>query len=146
MSDEATELQWWYIVADRRVGPVTWPALQERVREGLLLPADPVWKPGFPYWVAAGNVEGLYAQGTAVAPPPAQPPVYLTPSGKSRLSAALFALLLGSFGAHKFYLGDTGLGVVYLLLFWTGIPGIVGIVEGIIYLTMSDEQFARKYR
>ncbi len=146
MSDEATEQQWWYIVADRRVGPVTWAALQERVREGLLLPVDPVWKTGFPYWVAAGHVDGLYAPGTTVTPPPVQTPVYLTPSGKSRISAALFAILLGSFGAHKFYLGDTGLGVVYLILCWTGVPAIVGIVEGILYLAMSDEQFARKYR
>jgi len=62
------------------------------------------------------------------------------------VSAALFALLLGSFGAHKFYMGDTGLGILYLLFFWTAIPGIIGLIEGIIYLAMSDQEFVRKYR
>ncbi len=41
----------------------------------------------------------------------------------------LLALFLGSFGAHHFYLRRTGLGILYLCFFWTGIPGIVGFVE-----------------
>jgi TM2 domain-containing membrane protein YozV len=67
------------------------------------------------------------------------------PNGKNRLAAALLALFLGNFGVHKFYLGQTGLGFLYLLFFWTGIPGIIGIIEFVILLTMSDEQFALKY-
>ena len=70
----------------------------------------------------------------------------LTPmGGPSRLAAALFAILLGGIGIHKFYLGRVGWGIVYLIFFWTGIPMIVGIIEGIVYLTMSDEAFAAKY-
>ncbi len=41
----------------------------------------------------------------------------------------LLALFLGSFGAHHFYLRRTGLGILYLCFFWTGIPAIVGLVE-----------------
>lgn len=41
----------------------------------------------------------------------------------------LLALFLGSFGAHHFYLRRTGLGILYLCFFWTGIPAIVGFVE-----------------
>jgi len=41
----------------------------------------------------------------------------------------LLALFLGSFGIHHFYLRRTGLGVLYCLLFWTGIPGILGFIE-----------------
>jgi TM2 domain-containing membrane protein YozV/ribosomal protein L40E len=67
------------------------------------------------------------------------------PNGKSRLAAALFALLLGGLGIHKFYLGQVGRGVLYLCFFWTGIPFLIGIVEGILLLVMSDEEFARKY-
>ncbi len=67
------------------------------------------------------------------------------PNGKNRLATALFALFLGSLGIHKFYLGMTGLGILYLLFCWTGIPGIVGIVEGILLLVMSDEEFVNKY-
>jgi TM2 domain-containing membrane protein YozV/ribosomal protein L40E len=67
------------------------------------------------------------------------------PNGKSRLAAALFALLLGGIGVHKFYLGQIGRGVLYLCFFWTGIPFLIGIVEGILLLVMSDEEFARKH-
>ena len=76
-----------------------------------------------------------------------QPLSSSTASGgsRSRVVAAVFALLLGWIGIHKFYLGRTGQGIVYLLFFWTWIPGIIGFIEGIIYLTMSDENFARKY-
>jgi len=69
----------------------------------------------------------------------------LAPNGRSKLAAALFAIFLGSFGIHKFYLGRVGWGVVYLLLCWTGIPGIVGFIEGILLLIMSEEDFNTKY-
>lgn len=52
---------------------------------------------------------------------------------------------LGSFGFHKFYLGQIGMGVLYLLLCWTFIPSVLGIIEGILLLIMSDEDFNRKY-
>jgi TM2 domain-containing membrane protein YozV len=64
---------------------------------------------------------------------------------KSRVAAALLAFFLGGFGVHKFYLGRTAAGVLYLLFFWTFIPAIIAFVEFIIYLTMSDEAFAAKY-
>jgi Flp pilus assembly protein TadD len=66
-------------------------------------------------------------------------------AGKDRLLAAAFALLLGGFGIHKFYLGRTGQGVVYLLLFWTGIPALIAWVEGILYLLKSDEAWAAEH-
>lgn len=64
---------------------------------------------------------------------------------KDRVTAGVLAILLGWFGAHKFYLGDTGLGILYLCFFWTGIPAIVGLIEGILYLTKTDEEFHRAY-
>ncbi len=73
----------------------------------------------------------------ATGPPPA--------AAHNRVTAALFAILLGDFGAHKFYLGDTNRGILYLVFFWTFIPGLIGLVEGIQYLTMSDPEFARRY-
>ena len=69
----------------------------------------------------------------------------VTANGKSRVAAALFAFFLGGFGAHKFYLGQTGQGIVYLLLFWTFIPAIIAFIEFILYLTMSDDIFNQKY-
>lgn len=41
----------------------------------------------------------------------------------------LLALFLGDFGVHHFYLRRTGLGILYLCFFWTGIPAILGFIE-----------------
>jgi TM2 domain-containing membrane protein YozV len=67
------------------------------------------------------------------------------PNGKNKLAAGLFAILLGSLGAHRFYLNDTGMAILYLLFCWTGIPAIIGIIEGIMFLTLSDDEFILKY-
>lgn len=64
---------------------------------------------------------------------------------KSKAAAGLLAIFLGGMGIHKFYLGRIGWGIVYLLFSWTWIPVIVGFIEGIIYLTMSEEAFHKKY-
>jgi TM2 domain-containing membrane protein YozV len=62
---------------------------------------------------------------------------------KSRIVAGILALLIGGLGVHKFYLGKIGLGVLYLVFFWTFVPAIIAFIEGIIYLVQSDEEFAR---
>lgn len=64
--------------------------------------------------------------------------------GKCRLTASVLALLLGSLGLHKFYLGAWGWGIAYLLLSWTLVPGIVAVAEGIRYLAHSEADFRRK--
>lgn len=63
----------------------------------------------------------------------------------NKLTAGLLALFLGGFGIHRFYLGETSSGIWYLIFCWTGIPEIIGFIEGIMYLVMSDEEFNRKY-
>ena len=77
------------------------------------------------------------------APNPSRPAYH-----KDKLTAGLLAILLGWLGAHKFYLGHTGLGILYIvgsILFLWWLTGIVGIVEGIVYLTKSDEEFQHTY-
>ena len=69
----------------------------------------------------------------------------VAPNGKSKLAAALFAIFLGGLGIHKFYLGKVGQGILYLIFCWTFIPAIVGFIEGILFLVMSDQDFNRKY-
>lgn len=63
---------------------------------------------------------------------------------KSRVAAGLFGILLGGLGIHKFYMGKIGVGLIYILFCWTGIPAIIGLVDGILYLTESDEKFASR--
>ena len=50
-------------------------------------------------------------------------------AAKNEVVGVLLALFLGHFGIHKFYMGQTGWGVVYLLFCWTGIPTILGFIE-----------------
>ena len=69
--------------------------------------------------------------------------VYQEP--KSRPLAILLALLLGGFGIHRFYVGPVAWGIAYLVFFWTGIPGFLGWLEAIYWLTRSDVEWAQKY-
>ncbi len=66
-------------------------------------------------------------------------------SNKSRVTAGVLALFLGGFGAHKFYLGQPVLGLLYLLFCWTCLPSVAGFIEGILYLASSDHAFDMKY-
>lgn len=63
---------------------------------------------------------------------------------KSKIAAGILGIFLGGIGVHKFYLGKVGMGILYLLFCWTGIPAIVGFIEGIIYLCSNDENFQLK--
>ena len=47
---------------------------------------------------------------------------------KNRKLAAVLAIALGGFGAHKFYLGKILWGIIYLLFCWTGIPTIISLI------------------
>jgi TM2 domain-containing membrane protein YozV len=48
---------------------------------------------------------------------------------RNEVIGVLLAIFLGGFGIHHFYLRRTGLGVIYLLFSWTGIPTILGWIE-----------------
>ena len=53
----------------------------------------------------------------------------------------VLALFFGMFGIHKFYAGKPGVGVAYLLFFWTWIPALLGFVDFLIgLLTKADER------
>ncbi|MGL4942218.1 MAG: protein kinase domain-containing protein [Thermoguttaceae bacterium] len=71
--------------------------------------------------------------------------VHVVGAGKSRVIAAILALLTGWLGIHKFYLGSWGWGIVYFLFSATLIPFIASIVEGIGFLAMDDSAFDRRY-
>ncbi len=64
---------------------------------------------------------------------------------KKKIVAAAFGFFLGAFGVHRFYLGQVGLGILYILLSITGISAILGVVDAILFLSMDDRSFDRKY-
>lgn len=68
-----------------------------------------------------------------------------------RIMAGVLGILLGSFGIHKFVLGYTVEGVIMLVItlvtcgLGATVIGIIGLIEGIIYLTKTDEEFDAIY-
>lgn len=64
-----------------------------------------------------------------------------------KITAGICAILVGWLGVHKFILGYTTEGVIQLVLgiLTCGLTNILSIVEGVIYLTKSDEEFVRTY-
>lgn len=73
--------------------------------------------------------------------------------GKSKIAAGILAIILGWLGVHKFYLGFTTPGVIMLLCGTVGmllfvppiVVSVIGLVEGILYLTKSDAEFHKAY-
>ena len=74
---------------------------------------------------------------------PSTPPA----GAEKKMLAGLLGILLGWTGAHKFVLGYQKEGIIQLVvsLVTCGVFGIVGLIEGIIYLTKSEDQFYRDY-
>jgi TM2 domain-containing membrane protein YozV len=65
-----------------------------------------------------------------------------------KLIAGILAILIGSLGIHKFVLGYTKEGIIQIILTFVtfGFASIIGLIEGIIYLTKSDEEFYQTYQ
>jgi TM2 domain-containing membrane protein YozV len=64
-----------------------------------------------------------------------------------KISAGILALFVGALGIHKFYLGYTKEGIIQILLnLLCGLGSLIGLIEGIIYLTKTDEEFYQTYQ
>jgi TM2 domain-containing membrane protein YozV len=81
---------------------------------------------------------------------PAKAPLRI-PGADKKVPAGICGILLGWLGIHKFILGYTGAGLVLLLVslctcgVGVTVTSIIGLIEGIIYLTKSDEEFVEIY-
>ncbi len=107
----------------------------------------------------AAAAPSTYAPPSMTTPPPyAPPPSTIAPlggSGKSKVTAGILGILLGALGIHHFYMGNTKMGVIFLVVsvvgafctlgIGTGIMSVLGLVQGIMYLVATDEDFERKY-
>ncbi|MGH9465339.1 MAG: NINE protein [Thermoanaerobaculia bacterium] len=67
--------------------------------------------------------------------------------GKQKMVAGILGILLGGLGVHHFYLGSTMAGVICIIatVVTCGIGGLLGLIEGILLLVMSDEDFDKRY-
>ncbi len=64
---------------------------------------------------------------------------------KNKNIAAVLAILIGGIGIHRFYLDQWKLGLLYMLLSWTLVPFFIGLIDGILFLIMSEGKFNAKY-
>ena len=82
------------------------------------------------------------------------------PGENKKVLAGILGILFGGLGVHKFILGYNKEGIILLSITLVGIlltclligafivwiPGLIGVIEGIIYLTKSDEEFYATYQ
>jgi TM2 domain-containing membrane protein YozV len=141
------------------------PFFREQLIGNGLRPDTLVWTEGMAQWQRADalpDLAGLFSK--PMAPPPSPYgalPDYATPGmhdvsavasvNSTRLAAGVFGILLGGLGVHKFILGYTGTGLTMLLIsvcsffVLTPVMHLIGLIEGIIYLTKSDAEFYQTY-
>lgn len=121
---------------------------ENRVRSDTLVQAEGAtdWKPLSFYPELAPELKTPPPTITPLAPPPAS-----NPRASNKVAAGVCGILLGGFGVHKFILGYTGAGVIMLLISLLScgslyfVMHIIGLVEGIVYLTRTDDEFVRIY-
>lgn len=142
----------------REYGPVTADQLRQWLATGRANQQTRVQREGDTAWK---TVAELIEFAGAAAAAPALPPMagqavidreqMIKNKASNKLAAGICAILIGGLGIHKFILGYTTEGVILLLatVLTCGFAGIVthviGIIEGIIYLTKTDEEFVRIY-
>lgn len=116
-------------------GQVSWDSLVSRGQAEPWRPLRQVmefYDPHHPYGGIPGGSAG--APGYTVAP-----------RRKDRVVAGVLGILLGWLGGHHFYLENWLPAILYLIFSWTGIPGLLGLIEGIIYLVTDEDRFQRNY-
>ena len=108
------------------------------------------WKPLGLFPEFAADLKPPLASPTA--PPPITPsPSLSNPRASNKIAAGICGILLGSLGIHKFILGYTGSGLIMLLVtvltcfLASPVMHVIGLIEGIIYLCKTDDEFVRTY-
>jgi len=142
----------------QQYGPVGAEQIRRWIAEHRVNAQTFVQTEGAPEWKALGMFPEFAADlkpappAFSTAPPPvALPPGTVTAKASNKVAAGVFGILLGSLGIHKFILGYTGAGLIMLLvtiltcgIAWP-LTHLIGLIEGILYLTKSDEEFVRLY-
>ncbi len=144
----------WLMTRDGQTqfGPYTMLQLQQFAMEGRVSPDDHLWQEGMTDWVLASSVLGTFLSPTlplVSSPPPLVDGARVTDG--NRIAIGLVAILLGALGIHKFMLGRNTPGLIMLLTtlltcgYGAFVMGVIGLVEGVLYLTKTDSQFRDIY-
>ncbi|HEY2587169.1 MAG TPA: TM2 domain-containing protein [Tepidisphaeraceae bacterium] len=74
-------------------------------------------------------------------------PAPFNPAESKRVLCGILAIVLGGLAIHKFIMGKTSTGIIQIIVSFAtcGIGSIIGLIEGIMYLTKTDEQFYNEY-
>jgi TM2 domain-containing membrane protein YozV len=140
----------------QQYGPVNIDQIRRWMAEGRVRPETLVQAEGSADWKPLTAFPELAAEWNAVPPtitPPSAPPPILAslPRASNKVPAGICGIILGAFGVHKFILGYTGAGIIMLLITILScgtlypVMHIIGLVEGIIYLAKSDDEFVNTY-
>jgi TM2 domain-containing membrane protein YozV len=135
----------------REYGPVTVEQIHQWIREGRANAQTKVQPEGSTEWKALGEIPEFAAAPPATSPPTLPPPGTRPDGADKKLPAGICGILLGCLGVHKFVLGYTKEGIIMLLItvltcgYGAAVMGLIGLIEGIIYLTKSDEDFVQTY-
>jgi TM2 domain-containing membrane protein YozV len=138
-------------VDGQQYGPVSAEEIRRWIADKRVNAQTLVQMEGAQEWKPLGSFSEFASELKSVPPPIAPPPSAVASRASNKIPAGICGILLGSLGIHKFILGYTGAGLVMLLatILTCGIAGVVlhliGLIEGIIYLCKSDEEFVRIY-
>lgn len=64
---------------------------------------------------------------------------------KDKWIAIPLAFFLGGLGVHRFYLKQYGFGLIYLVFCWTLIPAFLGIIDGLVWIFLNENNFNQRY-
>ena len=134
----------------RPYGPVNAEQIRRWAAENRVNAQTLVQLEGSAEWKPLAGIPELAAGLNGVLPPMTPPSAY-TSRASGKVPAGICGILLGAFGVHKFILGYTGAGLVMLLIsllscfMLSPLMHLIGLIEGIIYLCKSDEEFVRIY-
>jgi TM2 domain-containing membrane protein YozV len=174
MAPSASTVWHYTLNGSQQPTPIDQQALIRLIVNGHVGPGDHVWNETMATWAKVSQVADLAAYALPMMPrggsdawssgsANAFPPIQVTPqagsSGQSspeyrsfvgkKTGAGVAALLIGALGIHKFMLGLTTGGLTMLLLCILLVPipflSLIAFVEGILYLSKSEEQFFRDY-
>lgn len=135
----------------RQYGPASVEDLRRYLAENRVNAQTLLLAEGGTEWKPLGSFPEFGGGLNAPPPPLSPPPPAVGSRASNKVAAGICGILLGSLGVHKFILGYTAAGLIMLLVsvlscfMLAPIMSIIGLIEGIIYLSKSDEDFVRTY-